>query len=590
MRAADTPVVPRNQSGAVVVQVVIWLSLAVILLGSIDIGYVFMSRRELQRTADMAALAGVQLMDSTCTSPTADATANAMLQGFPRQAGDQITVTCGRWDPSQYAAPTYFSAQNSASSNAVQVHLQRSVPYFFVVGGSRVITADATAKVTNVDAFTLGTGVASLNQGLVNSLLNGLLGSNLNLSLVSYQGLADANINLSALATQLGVGTAQGLLATNIDIQDFVVAMAKVLQQTDTVDASVLQTIGLQIPRGMKINLGNTPTTPGLLQVDTVNPNSVLNASVNVLNALVVAAEIAQVGKAPVTVGTGLNLGGLATVNVQAAIIQPPVLAAGEPGLDASGNPRTSAHSAQVRLFLKISLLNDIPLGIPGLLSVNLSALNLPLALEVGQGTAWLQSMQCKSTAANCKAVINTTPGVAALCIGDDAASNLTNTTQPFGCKQAATVSQLSAQILLAVVPIAKIGFGNPGGLTLSVQPSSPTLMTFNGIVGDADDYQTTDSNAVGDLTSNLVNQLTTQLGNGALQVQLSVLPLGAVLGVAVSTIAGALLTTLSPILQSLFSLLNALLVPLLQLLGVQLGYSTVHNVSLTCGQGQLVF
>jgi len=577
MRDADAPpVAPRTQGGSVAVLAVIWLSVAVILLGAIDIGNVFMSRRELQRTADLAALAGVQLMDSSCTSPTANAMANAKQHGFTAQAGDQITVTCGRWDPSQYAAPTYFSAQNNSSSNAVKVLLQRNVPYFFAIG-SRVITAGATAKVTNVDAFTLGTGVASLNQGLVNNLLNGLLGSNLNLSLVSYQGLANANINLSALATQLGVGTAQGLLATNIDIHDFVVAMATVLQQTDTVNASVLQSIGVQIPRGMKINLGNTPTTPGLLQVDTANPSSVLSASVNALNALMVAAEIAQMGKAPITLGTGLDLGGLATVNVQAAIIQPPVLAAGEPGLDASGNPRTSAHSAQVRLFLKVSVLS-----LPSILGFGLTALNLPMALEVGQGTAWLQSMQCQSTAANCKAVINTTPGVAALCIGDDAANNLTNTKQPFGCQQSATVSQLT----LLFAPVATILFGNPGGLNLSVQPSSATLMTFNGIVGDADDYQTTNSNAVGDLTSNLVNQLVTQLGNGGIQVQLLGLPLV----VAVSAIAGALLTTLSPILQQVFSLLNTLLVPLLQLLGVQIGYSTVHNVSLTCGQGQLVY
>jgi uncharacterized membrane protein len=41
----------------------------------------------------------------------------------------------------------------------------------------------------------------------------------------------------------------------------------------------------------------------------------------------------------------------------------------------------------------------------------------------------------------------------------------------------------------------------------------------------------------------------------------------------------------LTPVLNSL----DLLLVPLLQLLGVQIGVSTVHDLGLACGQAQLV-
>jgi len=576
MNAAHDPAgVPSAQSGAVAVMAVIWLSVAIILLGSIDIGSVFMQRREIQRTADMAALAGVQLMDSSCTAPTANATANAKQHGFTTQAGDQMTVTCGRWDPAMYAAPTYFAAQNNATSNAVQVHLQRSVPFFFAFG-SRVITADATAKVTNTDAFTLGTGLVSLNAGLLNSLLSSLVGGSVNLDLASYNGLANARINLASLMTQLNVASIQDLLATNISIQDFTLAMAKVLSQTDTTYVSALQSLALSIPKGLTVNLGNTSTVPGVLQVDASNPNAALNASIGVLDAVMVAAEVAQAGKSPITLDTSLvNLSPLASVTVKAKIIQPPVLAAGEPGLDVNGVPRTSAHAAQVRLYLGIQLLSPPP-SVGGF---SFSVLNIPLALEAGQGTAWLQSIQCTTNPKTSMATISVQPGIAAACIGDDAQASLTNNTAKLSCNQPATITSVLGLITIQ----AKSPTGQ--GLNLSVDGGSPDLLSFNAVVGDADDYQTANSNNVGQVLSNVTNQLLSSV--------LSSLHLN-LFFVDVLGLTNGLLGLLTPVLQALlapvFSLLSTALVPLLQLLGVQLGYSTVHNLSLTCGQGQLVY
>ncbi|MDN0077105.1 TadG family pilus assembly protein [Crenobacter sp. SG2303] len=557
------------------VMAVIWLSVAIILLGSIDIGSVFMQRRELQRTADMAALAGVQLMDSSCSVPTTNAKANTQQHGFGAQAGDQIAVTCGRWDPSMYAAPTYFSAQNGASSNAVQVHLQRSVPFFFAFG-SRVITADATAKVTNTDSFTLGTGLVSLNAGLLNSLLSALVGGSINLDLVSYNGLANARINLTSLMAQLNAGSIQDLLATNISVQDFTLAMAKVLSQTDMTYVGALQSLALSIPKGLTVNLGNTSAVPGVLQVDASNPNAALNASIGVLDAVMVAAEVAQAGKAPITLDAGLvNLSPLASVTVKAKIIQPPVLAAGEPGLDANGVPRTSAHAAQVRLFLGIQLLSAGP-SVGGF---SFSALNIPLALEAGQGTAWLQSIQCTTDPKTSMATINVQPGIAAACIGDDAQASLTNNTIKLSCNQPATITSVLGLITVQ----AKSSTGQ--GLNLSIDSGSPDLLSFNAVVGDADDYQTANSNNVGQVLSNVTNQLLSSV--------LSSLHLN-LLFVDVLGLTNGLLALLTPLLQALlapvFNLLSTALVPLLQLLGVQLGYSTVHNLSLTCGQGQLVY
>jgi len=53
--------------------------------------------------------------------------------------------------------------------------------------------------------------------------------------------------------------------------------------------------------------------------------------------------------------------------------IQPPVIAVGEAGTNSDGTPRTSAHSAQIEVYLGVQLLNvNTPL-------VDVDALNLPI-------------------------------------------------------------------------------------------------------------------------------------------------------------------------------------------------------------------
>lgn len=51
-----------------------------------------------------------------------------------------------------------------------------------------------------------------------------------------------------------------------------------------------------------------------------------------------------------------------------------------------------------------------------------------------------------------------------------------------------------------------------------------------------------------------------------------------------------ATLSTLVNLLTPILGALDSVLVPVLQLLGVQIGVSTIHDLSLTCGQSQLQY
>jgi uncharacterized membrane protein len=298
---------------------------------------------------------------------------------------------------------------------------------------------------------------------------------------------------------------------------------------------------------------------------------------VSLLDTLLVAAEVAQ-GQSAVNLGTALNLSPLANVTAQVKIIEPPVIAVGEAGQNADGTWRTSAHSADVRLYLNINLLS-INLGL-----ATVTALNLPIYIEVGTGTAWLQSTQCTTSKATSQSVISAQPGLAYVCVGNDAISNFTNTTTTATCNQAALVTNAT----VGTYSLIRIYAGNPttnAGLSFKVQPPAATPLTFNGISGDSDDYQTANSNAVGSVAINLLTQI-----NNSLLSSLYLTVGGVNPGPIVAALLQPLLTAVDTLLSPLLTALDGLLVPLLQLLGVQIGEVTVHDLGLACGQAQLVY
>lgn len=564
----------RQQQGAIAVLAAIWFSIAIAAFGAIDIGHFYFARRDLQRAADLAATAAATTIGSAggCGAATASAQLSATSNGLP--ADGTVQVQCGRWDPSVVATSPYFSP-TATPLNAARVTVSRSVSYFFRAGQQLPMSAVAMAKATNIRSFSVTTSVAALSGGALNGLLNGLLHTSLNLSVLSYQGLATAQVKLGDLAAALGAGTIAQLLTTQVSVSQLAVALQVAANQGNTLTASVssaLGTIVAAIPPGTKISVGS------MLSVGLGDPQAAVTATVGILDALMVAAEVAN-GQSAIDLGAALNLGPIATVSAQAKILEPPVIAVGEAGQNPDGTWRTSAHSAQVRVYLNIKLLNL------NLILVNLSALNLPIYLETAPGTAYLQSTQCSTSRSTSQSTIAAQAGIASICVGGDAAANFANTTTPGTCLQPVPVTNVS----VLLIPIVNIYVGNPNtnaGLSLNLQAPSPASMTFNGVSGDSDDYQSTNSNAVGGAASGLLTQVVTQLPTSVYASVLGIPVLGnSVVGNAVSGLLSALVGLLTPVLNSL----DAILVPVLQLLGVQIGVSTVHDLGLACGQSQLV-
>jgi len=589
----QTPRGLKRQRGVASVLAAFWLLVAVAALAAIDVGNVFYQRRVMQSVADMAANAGAQVVDNACSRAPTTALGIAGANGFNASAsGNSITTTCGRWDPTLYAGPNYYAA-NATPSNAVQVTVSKQVPYFFL-GAGRVVSATGLAQAYNVGAFTIGTTTASVDPTIITGLLNAMLGTNisaLQISAAGYAGLAQSRIQIGDLVTAAGVGTVSQLLTMNVTAAQLANFMLTALQTTQVANANLSVAVGAlqavvnaNIPGSQTFAIGAVNGTAGLLQVGFADAQSALTATISPFDALFVAAEIAQAGKSAVNLSTNLNLLGLATASLQLQVIQPPVLAVGEAGQTPAGAWRTVAHTAQIRGYLIISVGGGLSLPIVSTLLGLTPALNIPISLEVAPGTAWLQSTTCASTAAASNSVVGVQPGLANVCVGNWPV-NVPAASTAFSCTQPATLVCVSLPLLPNQCSILKI-------TTLAAVPAvvpagSASTLTFDGIVGNADDYQTVNSNEAGHVLSNALAGLAASISqpNG---LTVSVLGLGLLLPLqtVVAWVVSTLVSTLTPLLNAL----DQIFVPVLQLLGAQIGASTVHDISLTCGQSQLQY
>ena len=353
----------RRQSGSVAILGALWLMIAVICLATIDIGNVFWQKRELQKIADLAALAGATRGSDSCIS---DAKNNAGLNGL--QGSDQFTARAVRWS-------TGAQVSLSGQLNACDVRVIRAVPFFFVWSAdnsSREVEAYAIARMNPPLAMvhvrsTLASITSDRDKTLMNVLVGGLLGGSINVDLVGWKGLANLDVNLlnylNALAPKVGlqVGNYEELLNKKIEIGVLVDVLLNVIKvDSPTASAAITALNALKVGANvspLKVRLGD------LLSLATGAKSSALDLSANVL-------ELVQ---AMVQVGNGTN--GLAT-DIEIPLIKTGLIYQGvkakirvaEKPQWKIGNPEVeeiSAKTAQVRLDVNINLLTiDVGLGV----------------------------------------------------------------------------------------------------------------------------------------------------------------------------------------------------------------------------------
>jgi uncharacterized membrane protein len=562
-----------RQRGSMAVTMMLMLAGLIAMLGLVEIGYLYWAERDTQKVVDLAALAGAQqlAMCSANNASNAAALGNATVDnGFT----GTLTIDCGHWDSAQPGAQHFVGVTPTLPLNAVRVQANLPlVPFFgFAHFSSISATAIALSKGPPIASFSVGSSLATIDPNSpLGSVLNQALGSSLGLQLLSYNGIANANISLLDLvkATPVDAGTVNSVLSSQVSVTDFLKAYVSLLNQSPNAASIDFNFVNTQVGL-IEAQLGNTPINLGqILNVDatTQDPNVALNTSVSaldILNAVLLAADSANGVALP---AASVNVPLVGTVSLSMSIVEPPQIGVGGVG--------TTAHTAQIRLALNLSALSTPITGE--------ALVGLPLYLEVAPTDGTITALECNVPGVggvNSDSVtITTAPGVLNAFLGTLPAGAINNISQswptlilagkPAPLINVPLVAQISASanVQLATNPATPLSF--------NVDPTIPVAQQAN-----MSQTAGTSSAVLGTLLGSLF---------GSTSLQTSVVLLGGLpLGVPVAPLLATLSTALAPVLTMLD---NVLIGPLLQTLGVNIGTAQVNLRSVNCNTAaQLVY
>lgn len=547
---------------------------------AIDEGSLYNERRAAQSIVDLAAITAASNITNARQAVLTTLADNGITSVAVQQQGANVAPTAtkavvqivpGRYTGvSTIATGSRFEA-GKLPYNAVQVSLKKQGTLYFAgsIMAPPTLGTAAIASAQPQAAFSVGSRLASLNGGILNALLGGLLGGNISLSVMDYNSLVSADVDVlsftDALATQLhltGVSYSD-VLASKATIGQIATAMANVPGLDHTAKIA-LQTMASSATNNVKIPLSTLVDLGSVGSLGLGQKPAGLSVDASALSMLTAAAALAN-GTNQVAVNLGATIPGLTSTTLSIAIGEPMQnsawLAVGEAG--------TVVRTAQTRIKLNASVtVGNSNLG--G--GINLLAVNLPLNIEVAYAEAKLTDINCPTGPSSMKVSIAAQPGVVEAHLADSSASGFADFTKPQSFSDA-EIADVSLKLLLINLNLLQI----KGSSAFSITNMAPTNLTFN-----ATDIANKAIKTVS--TKNLTQSLTTSLVNN---LSLSVNALG--LGLDVTALLGAVKPAVTTLLNGVTAPVDDLVYNVLGALGVHVGEADVRVTGATCGRSVLV-
>lgn len=516
----------------------------------VDMGSIYVAKRQLQGVADAAALSAT----SNIANPLPGASAAVTAGGTPNTT---ITgLVRGRYvrDPSLEASARFVvdSSTDAVGANAAKVTLTQDVPLFFgrlIIGRPTTrVTATAMAARTDLAAFSLGTRLAGVSGGLPGALLSELAGTTLNVSVMDYNALLSANVDAlafaSALRTQLNLDAATfgETLGTTVTLPKAVESLAAAT--TSPTAAAALRSIALKLP----------PTTVQLSKLINLGPLSgqreVDPANAFTFDSYSGLREILQLanGQRTVALGTGLAVPGLLSVQVMMASGQ---RTTNSPWLGIAKDNAIIVRTAQTRLYIDAQIAGPATLG--------LASLRLPIFVELAAAQASLGQIACAKGVSSATVGLDVTPSVGNVMVADISANRLNDFTLPI-TGQRATIAHVA---LINVTGYADVKLGG---------------MMAQRVTFTSDDIS--QNRVLSVSTNDLTQGLASSLVRG-LDLRVNLLGLGLNLS-AISAAVGSAISVAAPAIDTFINELTGLL-------GVRIGQADVQINGVRCGRSMLV-
>ena len=527
-----------DRGGVAVMAAVFGALICVLAALAVDVGSMVLKGREVQGAADLSALAAAQTLSDPPERTEAAARLTAQ-DNLIDLAGARIQR--GVYTPDPRLKPRARFADGGSRPNAARVTLSAPAPLYFgrwiLRRDSVTVSKSATAALPGGPpsaVFSIGSRLAGLDGGLANALLSGLLGSKVSLTVMDYRALADAQVNLlqfsDALAAELGVtaGDYDALLAHEAQT-------GQVLRALEAVAGSGAESALSKLTR---LPLNAVVKLEELIGVDADARGGLrrgLDAEVSAMDLLMATLQTANQDR-QLALDVGARAG-LADLAVMLAIGERPNRA---PWLTVTGTGEPIIRTVQTRLYLEATALDKVPLV--GLLA----QVKVPILIEAASAEARLKAIECEGTP---RVLIEARPGVARVRLGQIDPKRLRDFKSELKVSPARLVSVLLITVEgVADIQVADLDWSELRFTGSEIGSSQPKSVRAKGFVN-------------GLIVTLLRDTRLTALG----------IPLH-----LVTQLLAGVLTPLGPVLDGVVQ-------PLLELLGVRLGEADVWVHGVRC-------
>lgn len=367
----------RDERGAVLVLAAAGLTLSLVAAAlSVDLGRLAVEKRSDQKIADLAALDAMQDFTNMVTAARASAARNGFVHNGSTHLVDAVegSIVNGNCVAS--------SGVGSVCVTVTSPHENEFIP------GNRTVKARAVAQKRDIAGFTLGSSLATVNtssSALLNPILSAWLGGTVNLSVLSYQGLAAGHVTLEALRAQLAsmgiaAGTVDQMLTSNITLAQLYQASAQALAANgQTANANLFNALRLQATSSVLFKLGEMVT------IGQGGSDAAASAQLNLLQLLTGSATVAN-GQNLINVpGVSIAVPNAGSVDLSLRVIEGPKIYVGPAGT----GPHVTTGQISLTITPHISVLNLL-----GLVKLTGDA---PIELVAAGATGTLKSISCPS-------------------------------------------------------------------------------------------------------------------------------------------------------------------------------------------------
>ena len=598
---------------------------------AIDVGRLYTAQRDLQKLADLAALDAVRVASGCAGASTglpaglaeavAETTSSLARNGT---AADGITAVTELGRRTTLDGEQRFETlpDTSALRDAVRVRLSRPMPTRLIPGltgdAEGQLTAFAVAAQPARGELSIGSDVLNLNGGLLNSVVGGLL-------CAAGDAVCQAQVvalNVAGNAGLLSAGVTLEQLATALDLEVQDLANPVVLAAQTPLASDVLE--GLSRSLSGSVNGSVTTLLAALADAARGNPEGVPLAGllgpvtevagevpfVSLLDLIVGLGQATQAASgAPIRLhlADAVSIPNVSEVHAFLTVIEPPQFS----GMGPAGQTRAATAQLRLQLRLAVTALQSTSNALNGVLallgtSVNLSAINLGVDVEVARAEAFLDALQCP------RRDINNGLPVASLSTRTAAATVQLGTYTGSGAT--APPLQTAAAPLLTAQVSAVFGLASTTLRVMLNQPASASAGGGLQVLDDVTRYELPDevlvyiadgaplappstenpqragnSQALSSLFSSLFASLSLSTSSSAGGSNLCVLFVCVPLSGLLDPLLAGVSAVLGPLLTGVGGVGDALLDPLLNALGVQVGGATVTLHAVEIPQPQMV-